>query len=399
MRQPVLSGLGLATDTLFRRRRSLPLGGQVEVAIGSAIEPATLIGYNSAAERLHFLRTEVEADKMAATLLKKVGDGVKRGEPVAYFTYLFGLGYKEYVSPVDGTVEAISTTSGIITIREHPTPVTALLRGMVVEVEAGRSAVIEGRGTVIDAAVGHGEASSGRLVLLPAEARPADIPADARGAVLAVPGFLTAPVLVMAFRAQAAGMVAAGCDHQTLAAFARETAGLTFEEFAARHYSAARRDRIDGTGGSQAVEMTVVLTEGFGRLPMRAEVKEALAAAAARGAWAYVDGRALASGGAARAEVILMNEAAGRKNEPEDGAGAAGGARGDDRVHLAPGARVRLLSGPGARKVGTLRALPAGAVKLETGVDLAAAQVELDGNGEGGSTLVTVPRCNVEVLR
>ncbi len=385
MRQPLLSGLGLAAQTIFRRRRSLPLGGRVEVAVGSAVEPATLIGYNSADERLHFLRTEVEGDKMLATLLKKAGDGVKRGEPVAYFTYLFGLGYKEYVSPVDGTVEAISNVSGIITIREYPTPVPALLQGTVVEVEAGRSAVIEGRGTVIDAAVGLGDTAAGRLVLLAGEPRPA----DARGTILVIPGFLTAPVLAAAFRAQAAGLVAAGCDHATLAAFARGTAGLTFEEFAARHYSAARRNRIDTTGGSQAVEMPVVLTEGFGPLPMRPEVKDALAAAAGREAWAYMDGRAWASGGSARAEVILSGLDGDGVGEGAAGEGAAGAA-----VRFVPGARVRVLAGPGAGKVGTLKALPSEAVKLETGLEVPAAQVELDADG-----LMTVPRCNLEVLR
>ena len=362
----------------------------MEVAVGSAVEPATLIGYNSADERLHFLRTEVEGDKMLATLLKKAGDGVKRGEPVAYFTYLFGLGYKEYVSPVDGTVEAISNVSGIITIREYPTPVPALLQGTVVEVEAGRSAVIEGRGTVIDAAVGLGDTAAGRLVLLAGEPRPA----DARGTILVIPGFLTAPVLAAAFRAQAAGLVAAGCDHATLAAFARETAGLTLEEFAARHYSAARRNRIDSTGGSQAVEMPVVLTEGFGPLPMRPEVKDALAAAAGREAWAYMDGRAWASGGSARAEVILSGLDGDGVGEGAAGEGAAGEGAAGAAVRFVPGARVRVLAGPGAGKVGTLKALPSEAVKLETGLEVPAAQVELDADG-----LMTVPRCNLEVLR
>ena len=312
MRQPLLVNPDVYREAAFRRRRSLPLGGSVEVVAGAAVTPQTLIGYNSADERVHFLRTEVDGDKMSATLLKKVGDGVKRGEPVAYMTYLFGLGYKEYVSPVDGTIARIFENSGIITIREHPTPIPALLYGTVTEVEAGRSAVIEGRGTLIGAAVGHGPAAGGRLVILAPDPRPADIPADARGAVLALAGFLTAPILTAAFRAQAKGVIAAGCDHQVLAAFARETAGLTHEEFAARHYSAAaRRDRVDRTSGSQTVEMTVVLTEGFGPQPMRSEVHgalaEALARADGRGVWAYLDGQAYGAGAGSRAEVILLD--------------------------------------------------------------------------------------------
>jgi biotin carboxyl carrier protein len=65
----------------------------------------------------------VEAEDLTRFMLKKVGDKIKQGENLAFFTALFGLVKKKVPSPKDGTVESISEVTGQVIIRGSPIPV------------------------------------------------------------------------------------------------------------------------------------------------------------------------------------------------------------------------------------------------------------------------------------
>ena len=78
----------------------------------------------------------VEPEDIGDFMLKKVGDPVKQGEILAEYRSFFGLFKHTVTSPVDATVEMISTVTGQVTLREPPIPiqVDAYIDGVVEEV-------------------------------------------------------------------------------------------------------------------------------------------------------------------------------------------------------------------------------------------------------------------------
>lgn len=405
-----LAGLRTLADAPCVRVRRLPVAGDVLVGAGQRVASGTLLGRDRSEQNLHVLRLDTEQQQIQATLLKKVGDPVKRGEPVAYQTYLFGLGYREYVAPVDGTVVDIQPANGFVVIRQHPEDVPAYLPGLVVRVLPGEAAWVACRGALVEGAHGSGGPTAGPLRVLEATAAagggqpitPAMIDAGVAGQVVVGRGWVEEAALLECLRWRARAVVCGGIERAVLRRFEAYIAGLTREELEARFYAPGTQPAEAGAGSEAAgapVRLTVVVTEGFGRWAMRPPAWELLRAAAGREA--YVAGPDPVGG--TRAEVIipaadpadLPDVEALLPDPPSAGAPAKAifaAAAVDPRAAVEEGAPVRVLAGPAAGRWGRV-VDPAARVELETGQAVPAAVVELEG-GERRS----VPRPNLERL-
>ncbi|MCL6581968.1 MAG: hypothetical protein K6U08_10255, partial [Firmicutes bacterium] len=136
-----------------------------------------------------------------------------------------------------------------------------------------------------------------------------------------------------------------------------------------------------GITGTEDVDMTVILMEGFGNLDMRAEVFEALQAM--EGRLACINGATQIRAGAIRPEVVVpFPEYTGafvnREVVYED---------------LQKGLGVRVINDPYFGLKGTILELPREPQRIETECKTPVAVVEL----EDGRTVV-VPRANLEIL-
>jgi len=272
---PICRRLITAADAAILRERCLPLSGEILVKPGDSVEPDTVIGYNSSEECLHILRVEVDEDGAIAKLLRNVGDEVKRGEPVAYYMYFFGLGYKEYVSPVNGTFSSFESRSGTIVIREHSTPVRAGMHATVREVIEGHSVVLEARGALVEGTAGWGDAAHGELMVLAGSPEQVleqgQIGPHCRGKIIVAGSLADGRALLAAYRHGVRAVIAGGIGKAEGDEFARLVADMSYEEYAARFYTSGMDLEAEKYGGLDRVTMTVLATDGWGRTAMRAE--------------------------------------------------------------------------------------------------------------------------------
>ena len=133
--------------------------------------------------------------------------------------------------------------------------------------------------------------------------------------------------------------------------------------------------------GQEEVPMTLILTEGFGELPMARRTWDLLRSL--EGRLASVNGATQIRAGVIRPEVIVTRE---------DGQESAAEARAEQVLEI--GSRVRVIRAPHFGVLGRVTALPVELTEIETESSVRIAMVALDEGEE-----VRVPRANLELIQ
>lgn len=115
-------------DASIERLRIFPSVGESTVSPGSKVEAGSILGKYASRQRLRYVKMETSGDRITATVLVAEGQKVKRGEVLGYYSYMFGLGYTEYISPCDGEIVGISHATGRVSIKEEPSDWLATFR-------------------------------------------------------------------------------------------------------------------------------------------------------------------------------------------------------------------------------------------------------------------------------
>ncbi len=363
-------GLRVTDDAVVRRDRRLPLRGRVLVERGAEVEPHTVVASTELpgnVQTVHLAsQLSLEPQQALAALLKPVGSPVERGEVIASARGLFGLVRTNVPSPVTGVIESVSTVTGQLLLREPPVPVevAAYVRGRVVDVMPEEGVVVEARGALVQGIFGVGGETFGtlRVACGPDDHwSPAMLRGDVRGQVLAGGAHIDCDTLLAARDAGVAAVVVGGFDDADL----RRLLG---------------RDLGVAITGSEDLGITLVLTEGFGRIPMAERTWKLLERRA--GGLASVSGATQIRAGVQRPEILVPHEGAGETSEDAGGGG------------LEVGSLVRVIRQPYFGFLGRVVALPHELETLETEARVRVLVVEfLEGGGRA-----TVPRANVERL-
>lgn len=362
-------GLRVTEYAVLRRERRLPLRGVVRVAVGDEVEPTTVVARaelpgNVASVPLAS-RLSLEPAKVEAALTRPLGSVVARGETVAESKGLFGLLRTTAASPVDGVIESVSSATGQLIVREPaiPVEVAAYVRGRVVELLPDEGVVVEARGAFVQGIFGVGGETSGGLRTLvddPAEPlEPRHLRGELRGRVVVGGSHVSHETLELAREAGVAAVVVGGFDDGDLVRLLGHDLGVAIT-------------------GQEELGFTLVLTEGFGRVPMARRTFELLRRHEGDGA--SVSGATQIRAGVQRPELIVPR---------------AAGAPGDDRgaaTDLDVGALVRVIREPGFGRLARVVALPVELHALESEALVRVLIAELV---EGGGR-VTLPRANVE---
>ncbi len=363
-------GLRVTVDTVVRRERRLPLRGQVLVAAGDAAEPDTVVARAELpgnAQTVNLAaRLGLDPARVTGTLLKAVGDSVRQGEPLALAKGVFGLFRNQVESPADGTIETVSSVTGQLLLRERPIPVevNAYVRGRVAEVMPGEGVVVESRGALLQGIFGVGGETFGRVVI--AVERPDQplgserLSSEQRGAIVVGGSHVTHATVQRARELGVAAIVVGGFDDRDL----RELLG---------------RDLGVAITGQEDLGLTLLLTEGFGRITMAARSWELLRACAGR--VASVSGATQIRAGVLRPELIAPHAAESADHAPEDAGGT-----------LEPGSLLRVIRQPWFGRIGRVAELPPELRPLETEALVRVLVVEFGDDG----TRAIVPRANVE---
>lgn len=244
-----IRSLRVASAVKLRKARQLPIDGDVLVDSGERVKTDDIVAraiVGGEAFRLNLvgalgLRA---GDEVASYLLKSPGDQVKAGEEIARKKARIGGGVQVCTSPIDGTLASGPTMSGDILIAPHPREIElqAFLPGYVVGILPRRGVVIEGFGAYVQCIACLGGDTQGAIKVAVADAAQLleedGIDDSCTGAIL-VAGSVTAPAVhagfIMGVRAMIVGSVSA----------------TTFRWLQ-----------------SNPQPVTLMITEGFGSIPM-----------------------------------------------------------------------------------------------------------------------------------
>jgi hypothetical protein len=364
-------GLRVTGWTELSRERRLPLKGEVLVTAGQKVDANTVVARSELPGNVQTVnlaaRLSLDPARVASALVHPIGTFVRKGEVVAVGKSLFGLVSQKAEAPADGTIESVSAVTGQLILRERPVPieVTAYVHGMVASVLAGEGAVVRTAGAFVQGVFGVGGETFGPLVTAVdhpgATLEPPHLTDSMRGQVVVGGAFASHATLERARAVGVAAVIVGGFDDRDLRALLGRDLGVAIT-------------------GSEDLGLTLILTEGFGRLPIAARTWSLLARHAGR--IASVSGATQIRAGVIRPEIVIPLEPA--PAHADDGTGARG---------LDPGAPVRIVRDPYFGQLGTVAALPIEAREIDSGARVRVVVVRCEDGHE-----VTVPRANVEVL-
>lgn len=364
--------LTVAPRVRVRKIRELPVPGKVLVAVGDTVAADTVVASAERPGDLDIVRIAermgIEPLEVAKGLKVSVGQRVHRGDLLCEHAGLFGLLKSKLTASVDGVVEFFAERTGHLGIRLAPKHIELLgyIAGVVVAVEAKKSVTIETEAALAQGIFGVGGERSGVITPLAvardAVVRPEDLPVDCRGKIL-IGGKCPTPVtLAEAQRRGAVGFVVGSIDDRTLASYVGFDVGVAVT-------------------GDEGVTMSLIITEGFGEIPISERITELFKPLA--GYQASVNGTTQVRAGAVRPEIIVPGAL-----DVESATATDVLARG-----LTLGATVRLIRFPFFGLQGQVTELPHSLERIETGAHARVLRVKL-----ADGPVVTVPRANVELL-
>lgn len=376
-------------NSVVRRLRAFPAIGDPGVVQGAEVEWDTKLGQYASRQRLRFVRVESSGERISATVLVGEGQQVKRGEVLAYYSFLFGLGFTEYTSPCDGEIVAINQLLGNIAIKEAPVPLQSNIPGTVVAVDDALGVFVKSQGDLVQGVAGAGYGRSGILdmkVQIPGgELRPQDISAKDSGKVIVAGKLVTQELLEACLRWRVAGIVAGSVSHLVYQWYKGITEKLDWDEFLANYWARELKDKGAKVPPPMEIATALVVTDGFGDIPMNAAAFNLLSAHV--GERVFLDGSGAFQSQAAGADDTLPCVFAPAPGEAAEAAEDAGA----QLEAVAPGDRVRVLGLIDPLLEGTVLEVGEGDVVLPTGMSVPGVKVQtVDGNA------LWVPLFNVE---
>lgn len=364
-------GLKVKRATTVSKTRKLPIRGEVCVKVGDKVNYDTIVARTQISGNPEIVNAalllRVEAQELREYVTRKVSEKVAEGEVIAASSSLLGLVKKYVTSPVEGTVESISDATGQIIVRGMPVPIEidAYMPGKVVEVLPGEGAVIEASGAFVQGIFGIGGETHGKIRMAacsPEKELTADkITAEDKGGVLIGGSLVTLEALKRGREAGVSGIVAGGITHSDLKAFVGEEIGVAIT-------------------GQEEVGLTLIITEGFGRMNMSRRAFDLLKCF--EGYMACMNGATQIRAGVLRPELIIPHEE--REEQMTADALSAG---------IVPGTPVRVIRPPYFGAIGKVVSLPVELQQVESKSYVRVLMVELEDR-----KVVAVPRANVEII-
>jgi hypothetical protein len=362
--------LAVTSHVKLRRRRELPISGEVIVREGDTVQGAQIVARALLEGELRLVRAAellgIPAEDLASVLKVGIDDEVAEGAVLAELRGLWGLFKSTVVAPIGGRVEFVSGSTGHVGIRaaSRPLELPAYIPGKVVAVEPGRSVVVESECTFVQGIFGVGGERQGTVHILPISpttpVAEAVIPPDLRGAIVVGGHSPTIGALRAAANNGAVGFITGSIDDRALREYLGYDIGVALT-------------------GDEAVSMTVIITEGFGSLPMSARTFNTIKQV--NGEIASINGATQVRAGAQRPEFIAPMR-------------ASASISGSQAHGLEVGERIRVIRVPFFGATGRITELPHELQKIETGALVRVLRAVLDDGRQ-----VTVPRANVELLQ
>jgi len=365
-------GLKVTTRTLVRKQRRLPLPGETLAVKGQHVRGDDIVARTALPGNVTTVNVGgllgVPPEDVPSLMIKQAGEPVRKDEVIALSKGFFGLFKSEVKSPVDGTIENVSSVTGQVIMREPPQPVQvdAYVEGVVSEVIPREGVVVETEASLVQGIFGVGGEVRGTLRTIVDSpdkvVTAADIPAECRGQILIGGSLVRYDAIEVAVARGAKAIVVGGIEDATLRKFLGYDIGVAIT-------------------GSENKGLTVIATEGFGQMRMAQRTFDLLRSL--EGKMASANGATQIRAGVIRPEVIVPAPD-GKKEEVRQSQVEGG---------LALGVLVRIIRQPHFGEIGRVTSLPVELQDIETEARCRVLEVELDGGQR-----VLLPRANVEII-
>ncbi len=367
-------GLRIAEKTKVASHRVLPLLGDVVVKKGDVLKAEDVVAKTYLPGKVHAInavnRLGIQPKDLREYMVKKEGDAVLKDEPIAETRPWVKMLKAILHSPITGTIESVSAVTGQVLLREPPKPIEvfAYVDGVVTEVIEKEGVVMETAATFIQGIFGVGGETVGELVM--AVSKPEDVlTADRilpayKDKIIVGGAFIQHDAIDRAKKVGVRGVIVGGFDDEDLKKLLGYDLGVAIT-------------------GSEEIGITIVITEGFGKIQMAQRTFDLLKSRA--GSKTSINGATQIRAGVVRPEVIIPLDKSGRAgNEELDKPMGRGMEIGD---------LVRIIRVPHFGKIGKIKSLPFAPQKIETEATVRILEVEFP----DGSTAI-VPRTNIEMI-
>lgn len=365
-------GLKVVARTLVEKDRRLPLKGRVHVKKGDKVTAETVVASTDLPGNVFPLNIAnllgCEPREITDFLIKKEGDSVEKDEPIAQTQGFFGF-FKTFVrSTIKGTIESLSTITGQAILREPPIPVEvhAYVDGIIDDVYPDEGVKVNTVATFLQGIFGIGPEVVGELKMVaksPSDILDKDnVKIEHKGKIIVGGSLVTAAALNRAVEVGVKGVIVGGYDAHDLKEFLGYDLGVAIT-------------------GTEDKGVTLVVTEGFGKINMARKTFDLLNAA--DGKKASMNGATQIRAGVIRPEVVIpiavenINE---QRHAPNTG--------------MTIGSMVRIIRQPHFGEVAKVVSLPEKPVMIPTEAKVRVVEIQTLGSGEK----MFLPRANVEII-
>ena len=370
-------GLRLADKLQIRKDRNLPLPGDVIVKKGDTVKSGDIVAMTNLPGKVHAVnvinRLAILPTDLRKNMLKKEGDSVVKDEPIAETSPFIKMFKSICLSPITGIIESISDITGQVLLREPPKPVqiTAYVDGKVVETIENEGVVIETNATFIQGIFGIGGETTGELQIVvnsPDDiVKPEDIKEVHRGKIIAGGSIIYSDAIKKALDTGVKGIVVGGIRDKEINELLGYDLGVAIT-------------------GSEDINITIIITEGFGQIGMAQRTFDMLKLR--EGAVASINGATQIRAGVVRPEIIIPyndEDTSGKSDESGSADGKSAG--------ISIGDQIRIIRNPNFGMLGTVKSLPSELQTIETEAMARVLEVKFP----DGQTSI-VPRANIEAI-
>jgi hypothetical protein len=364
-------GLKVLKKTIFKKERILPLKGNVLVKSGDQLSPDTIVASTNLPGNVQMLKVSnilnIDPKDVVEALQVKEGQEVKKGDIIAETSGIFGMFKSSVESPVDGTIESISQSTGRVVVREAPIPVEvdAYVSGVVDEVVENEGIVLKSNAAFIQGIFGIAGEKRGDLLLVssgPGEELTADqITADMKGKILIGGSFLSLEAYKKALSVQVAGIVVGGFNYYDLKAVLGYNLGVAIT-------------------GTEKLNTALIVTEGYGSIPMSESTFSLLKEN--DGKAASINGATQIRAGVIRPEIVIPIDSVNKEDDSKSKVPEG----------IQEGSIVRVIRSPNFGKIGKVISLPAELNKMESETMVRVAEININGKN------ILIPRANLEMV-
>ena len=372
MAQAYSAGLTVTDSIVLKKDRILPLKGTVKVKKGDKVKaedlvaetllPGKVVPFNLAN------KLGVPPNLVKEYIKIKAGDELKKGQVIAESKGFFGLFKTSIKSPIDGEVENISNITGQLLLREPriPVQIKAFIDGLVVEVIENEGVIIENKSAYVQGIFGIGGETTGKLKVL-AESPDEIIEAkkiddSCKDKIIVSGSMVTYDVIKKAQNVGVLGIITGGIDDRDLKKLLGYNIGVAIT-------------------GHEDIGITIVVTEGFGKIKMANKTFELLKKF--DGHKTSIHGKTQIRAGVMRPEIIIPIKFKEEELKVPK----------EHMPTLEIGTTIRVIRQPNFGVIGKVTGLPEKLTKVESETLVRILEAELE-NGQN----VTIPRANVEVI-